>query len=224
MRENGEAVWRLFGETIVLFARRETRCLELPRELRPLGGPALILLERYETSPAGPFISVSVGEPARLGVRPGYFFGLVSVSSAHARRAQQSYWGMPASVSAISWDVQGTTHRVEVRGGGMQVEAAVSDRAIPLMFPGRSLQVRQDGPIIISSRIRSSIAHRCRGELSFDGEHSCVGLRGEHGGFHLAGASVRRGPARHPLGVLSSFQAPLRAPEPGILGADALHQ
>lgn len=215
-----EAVWRLYGEALVIVIRRLRRIVPLPHGLQSLPGPTLLLAERYDESPIGPFISVSIAEPARVGLRPGYFFGIAGVNSAHVRRANCAYWGMPATLGAITWDVSGERHTVRWPERGVVVHATASKRALPFLLPGRSVQVRQDGPVLISSRIRSSLTRKCNATVEVPEDDPCATLAGEHRGFLLHGAAIRRGPARHPIGLLSSLRAPLRAPEPGILGME----
>src|SRR3954467_11843845 len=56
-----------------------------PKGIRPLPGPTLVVGVRYTASPVGPFLELAVGQPARLGLRPGLCFTLSAVSSAPAR-------------------------------------------------------------------------------------------------------------------------------------------
>src|SRR5437868_3497721 len=93
-----DAQWVLSGEAVVAYCRRPHRRAGLPvlpHGIRSLPGPLAIVVQNVVDSPVGPFVSLAIGEPVRLGLRPGYFFGLSAVNNADVRRLGQLQWGFP---------------------------------------------------------------------------------------------------------------------------------
>jgi hypothetical protein len=215
-----DAPWVFSGEALLAHLHRPKRrkgLTPLPHGFRQLPGPMIAVVQNVVESPVGPFVSFSLGEPVRLGLRIGYFFGLSAVSNADARRLGQSQWGFPYELGALTWDRDGDRRRFEWRERDMRIEATVAKGPFPLLLPVRNLQRRSDGPVVVPTRMRS-LARRAEVELQLEEDDPLAGLTGVHRGLALSGMVVHRRPARRPLGVLSTFRAPLRAPEPGVAG------
>jgi hypothetical protein len=182
-----------------------------------LPGPLAIVIQNITDSPVGPFVSIAIGEPARLGLRPGYFFGISAVSSAEARRLGRLSWGFPHELGSLVWDRDDQQRRFEWQERNLRITATVGRGVIPFVLPVRSLQHRTDGPVVVPTRLRS-LARRAAVEVEMGEDDPLFALAGVHHGFVLSGLAVRRRAARRPLGLLSTFRAPLRAPEPGVAG------
>src|SRR5687768_9071554 len=93
--------WRMAGECVVGWVAGVASPLRglLPRGVRPLPGPAVVVAASYSSSPVGPYLELSVGLPARLGLRPGLCVVFELVSLADARLAHREHWGLPASAA-----------------------------------------------------------------------------------------------------------------------------
>lgn len=208
----------LLGEAIVGFAWRahHFHVSSLPKGLHPIPGPIVILAERFIDSPIGPYTSLSFGEPVRLGIRPGYFFGVSVLNSPEARRVGRQTWGFPHELGTLHWLSEAGHRSVEWEEGGISVNAKSSGRAKPFLIPMRMVQRRTDGPVIVPNRLRA-MARGATVEVEAFGK-DLEGLNGTHRGMVLSGMVLRRNPARRAHGLLSTLRAPLRAPEPGVAG------
>lgn len=214
-----EAHWALLGEAIVAFVRRKHHFHvgPFPRGLHPVPGPLLIMGERFIDSPVGPFLSLAIGEPVRLGVRPGYFFGISVLNAPEARRAGRQYWGFPHELGTLHWNSDTGVRSLEWEERSLRLEAVSSSRPFPLLVPIRTLQRRTDGLVIVPTRLRA-LTRKARVTVDAAEGDDLVDLRGSHRGWTLSGMVVRRGPARRASGIWSTLRAPLRAPEPGVAG------
>jgi len=213
-----EAQWALLGEAIVaIVPRRHRRLMPLPPGLRRMPGPAVVLAERFVDSPVGPYCSLAVGEPVRLGLRPGYYFGTSVVNVPDARRAGRQYWGFPSELGTLHWSIDDTERRMVWEERGFEVRTEVRDRALPVLLPLRTVQRRTDGPVVVPSRLRAMV-RRARVDVGLSDADPFGVLSGSHRGFYLSGMLLRRRGARRALGWFSTFRAPFRAPEPGIIG------
>lgn len=217
------APWMLRGEAIVVAVRRRSIGVpavtaavgEIPAGLARLPGPIVVVAERFDHSPVGPYISVAFGQPARLGLRPGLCFTRVVVNNADRRTAGRLNWGFPGEVGAITWTADADGAVVRWEEGDLELRCAHRSRvAIPLLLPLRSLQHRADGPVVVPTRMWGR-AHRVRTEMVATAGEPLGVLSGTHASVWMAGVHTVIRPARHPAGRLSSLQAPLRAPEPG---------
>src|SRR5215210_5409004 len=66
------APWALRGESVAGLVSGGRRALaQLPWGLESLPGPCLVAGLCYSDSPVGPYLELAVGQPARLGMRPG---------------------------------------------------------------------------------------------------------------------------------------------------------
>lgn len=218
MDNGGEAHWALLGEGIVALARQRPESLHpLPPGLHRIPGPIAILAERFIDSPVGPFLSLSVGEPVRLGLRPGYFFGTTVLNSPNARRVGRQYWGFPHELGTLHWNTRNGCRKLEWEDRGIDVTAEVKGRPLPVLLPLRSVQQRSDGPVIVPTRLRS-LVRRSRVELTVaDSTDPLASIAGRHMGFVLSGMVIHRNAARRAFGWFATLRAPLRSAEPGVI-------
>jgi hypothetical protein len=201
----------------VAWARRRADAVlpPLPEGLQSMPGPALVIGVRYTASPVGPFLELAVAVPARLGLRPGLFVVAQAVSEPAVKVGLRCNWGFPAEVGRLSWGVDGSERVVRWEDRGIELRAAPYGPRLPVVAGVRSVQRRGDGPVVVPRRLLT-IARVARTSLDVPAEDTLGWLAGRHGGVVLASARVVMRPARHPLGILSSFRAPLRAAEPGL--------
>lgn len=221
MATTEDACWVLRGEAIIGLVRRPRRLVPLPTGLHRLPGPALIVGQRFNDSPAGPFCTLAIGEPARLGARPGYYFGLAVLDNPEARRAGRQYWGYPYELGRLTWSSDAEARSITWEERDITVTAEVLGARWPLLWSSRSLQHRRDGAVIVPSRLRA-LARRSRIIVETLDSDPLSAIAGPHPGVVLDGLLLRRNPARRPLGTFSTLRAPLRAPEPGIIGMDPM--
>lgn len=216
------APWTLRGEAVLTMVRGwradggPGALGPVPAGLRPLPGPAVVLVERFAESPAGPFVALSVGRPARLGLRPGVCFTLMVVNQHDRLVAGRLNWGYPGEMGELTWEVTaegGAVVRWPERDVVIEVERR-SKPAIPGVLPIRTLQRRADGPVVVPARFWGRL-QRASAHISTAGSDPLGAVAGEHAAVWVEGLRCSLRPARHPRGLLSSLPAPLRAPEPG---------
>ena|GEM_PF-1308485 len=217
-----ETQWSLLGEAVIAFGRRlPRRAMPLPPGIHGLPGPTAIVAERFADSPVGPYVSLSIGRPARLGLRPGYFFGLSVLNNGDARRLGRRYWGFPHELGNVVWGIDGDRRSVIWEERGIELRFGAGRRPLPILLPVRSLQQRSDGPVVVPSRLRA-MARKTVIDVEMADDDPLVSLSGRRGGFVLSGMLLRRHPARHPLGMFATLRAPLGSPEPGVVGMDLI--
>lgn len=208
--------WHLSGELIIAWvARRPGRRGRLPADIGPLPGPALLLAVSYTDSPVGPFLELSVAEPARLGLRPGLAVTMCAVATSDARVDYRLNWGVPAELAALSWEVDGPVRRLTWHDRGVVVEGRASRLPVPAWVPVRSVQHRSDGVVIVPRRMWG-IVRLCRTVVHAPEGDAFSWAEGGHPGGVVTGMRMVADPARHPFGLLSSLRAPLQAPGPGL--------
>lgn len=179
-------------------------------------GPALVFGVRYTASPVGPFLELAVALPARLGLRPGWFVATHVVSDPAAKVGLRCNWGFPVDVGRLTWGVDGEDRVLRWEERGLMLRAVPVGPRLPVLVGVRSVQRRGDGPVLVPRRL-TALARYARCSVEVPAEDEELGwLAGPHGGVALAAARLVMRPARHPLGVLSSFRAPSRAAEPGL--------
>jgi hypothetical protein len=241
--------WRMVGEAVVAVVGGRvggvdsTRAVAaavrslLPAGVRRLPGPALVVGVSYLSSPVGPFVELSVGVPARLGLRPGLCVVFQVVSVPAARLSYRSSWGLPASLEpTLTWTSTGGGSEVELScpALGFRLAGSAFGVGVPMVLPMRSVQRRSDGPVVLPRRMVARV-RRCRTSVAvdpvrtgaddagrspgapFEDERAFLALfAGSHRGLHLAGARILARPARQPAGLWSSLRAPLVVPEPAL--------
>ena len=230
--------WRMAGECVLGWVRGVPIGLRslLPPGVRPLPGPAALVAVSYASSPVGPFLELSVGLPARLGLRPGLCVVFQLVSVADARLAYRSNWGTPASVGAAGsmvWSSDGAARELRCSSLGLSVRGVPVGPSFPAVVPVRSVQRRADGLVVVPRRF-VALVRLARTEVSWSappppssGGRGGTGhgesvdallsaLVGAHPGAVMSGVRILARPARHPAGLWSSLRAPLTAPEPAM--------
>lgn len=189
--------------------------LPLPDGLRPMPGPALVFGVRYTASPVGPFFELAVAVPARLGLRPGLCLVADVVSEPAAKVGLRCNWGFPADVGRLTWGVDGDERVLRWEDRGLVMRAVPFGPQLPLFVGVRSVQRRGDGPVVVPRRL-VALGRLGRARVEVPADDELAWLAGPHRGAVLSAARVVMRPARHPLGLLSSFRAPSRAVEPGL--------
>lgn len=209
------APWVLAGESLTGLARCPERLGPVPWGLRPLPGPVLVVAVCFTESPVGPYLELSVGEPARLGGRPGWCITTMVVNSAEARAGGRLNWGFPKELGTLIWRSDGAERELHWVERNVMVRGRVGGLPLPLLAPVRTLQRRGDGPVVVPGRIRGRL-RLTMVEVEAPASDVLAPLNGRHPGAHVAGMRFLVRPARHPVGLASTLRAPLRAPEPAL--------
>src|SRR5439155_1679442 len=148
------APWALVGECVVGVVRRRKLASTLPAGIHRLPGPCVVTAVRYSDSPVGPYLELAVGEPARLGARPGLCVTTMVVTTAEARVGGRLNWGFPKEVGALRWRSHGDEREVVWEDRDIVVRGRPWGPAPPLLVPMRALQRRGDGPVVVPGRLR----------------------------------------------------------------------
>ena len=236
--------WRMVGECVVAFVGDRAGVARaraaLPAGVRSLPGPAVVVGVSYTSSPVGPFVELSVGVPARLGLRPGLCVVFQVVSVPPARVAYRSGWGLPASLEpTLAWSsTAGSVAELSCPALGFRLVGEAVGPGVPMVVPVRSVQRRADGPVVLPRRMLARL-RRARTEVhvegigddpdGVDGVDGDVGgfaseraflaaFAGSHRGLALSGVRILARPARQPAGLWSSLRAPLVVAEPAMSG------
>ena len=182
--------------------------------------PGLLVAASYEASPVGPYRELAVAVPARLGMRPGWCVVLSVVDSADARRAYRERWALPTELGRLRWSTSAARVMCSWLDGRVEVAASVAGRwRVPFALPGRSLQRRHDGPVVVprwlwgwarAARVdvTVSVSDGVVGALGPVGRGDLSSLAGPHAGLLVSSLRVAASPARQPVGLLSSLHAP----------------
>ena len=210
------APWVLGGESIVALARPATRSRPpLPHGLARIPGPVLLVGACYTGSPVGPYLELAVLEPARLGLRPGWCTTTMVVDSPESRMGGRLNWGYPKELGSLTWLADGPERELRWAERDVVLRGRAGRVALPFLVPVRSLQRRDDGPVVVPGRLRGR-ARLAQASLSVPDGDALAPLAGGHPGFLVAGMRFVVRPARHPVGLASSLLAPLRAPVPAL--------
>jgi hypothetical protein len=209
------APWALTGESLVALVACPPPG-ELPAGVARIPGPVLVVAARYASSPVGPYCELAVGEPARLGPRPGWAFTTMAVDVAEARLGGRLNWGFPKELATLEWSVVGDQRRLRWSERDVVVTGVPTRAPVPFLMSLRALQRRNDGPVVVPAVMRG-LGHfaRITVEAPDDDPLAPLARRG-HVGVHVASLRLTVNPARHPIGVASTLLAPLRAPEPAL--------
>ena len=216
------APWALGGESLVGLARGGRRPWRAAaRGLEPLPGPCLVAARPLHGSPVGPYLELAVGEPARLGLRPGWCFTTMVVDSCRgpARRAPQlgvPEGARPASCGRRRRRAGAALGRPRHRGAG----PAGPVRRCRCLVPVRALQRRADGPVVVPGRWRGSAAwpgHR-RGAARRPARPD----RRRATGLHVAGLRLSSAPPATRPAWPPRCGPPCGPPSPARLTAPAL--
>jgi hypothetical protein len=191
-----EAPWSLRGEAVVVFCGRRR----------------IILAERYTASPVGPYTLVGVARLTRVGLRPGLRFSRMVVDN-HARlTAGRRNWGLPGELGTLSWATVGDETAVVWHDRGLEIRAVAHGGAFPLIAPGRLLQNRADGPVVVPTRSRGR-ARRARIDVAIADGPDLPDLAGSYSGLVITGLATQLRQARVPAGRIWSARAPAAAPD-----------
>jgi hypothetical protein len=207
------APWALTGESLVALARCAQPLGPMPVGVHRLPGPCLVVAARYDGSPVGPYLELAIGEPARLGLRPGWCFTTMVVDSADSRLGGRANWGFPKDLGSLVWDADGDERSLRWVERGVAVRGTPGRVMLPGLVPVRALQRRADGPVVVPGRVRGR-AHLAPVSVEAPDGDALAPLVGRHRGVHVASMRFTVRPARAPVGFYSSLRAPLRAPMP----------
>jgi hypothetical protein len=200
--------WSMEGETVVAFMGGGSVTGPLPPGLHALPGPGVLVAERHADSPAGPFLTMVLGRPARVGTHVGLCFTSAGVSRSESRSAGRLHWGFPGEPATIDWREDGDDIVVGWQERDILVRAHFPGRALPLSIPFRAIQVKSEGPAIVPGRL-SGRFRRGRADVTGDG------LAGRRRALHVAGMRLVLQPARFPSRRLARLRAPAPGAEPG---------
>ena len=188
---------------------------DLPDGLRRLPGPCSITAARYDDSPVGPYRELAVGQPARLGARPGLCITTMAVTSVDSRLGGRINWGFPKELGTLVWLVEGDDRVLRWEERDIVVRATPVGPPLPVLLPLRALQRRADGPVTVGGHARGR-GRMARVEISIPDDDPLIGLSGRHRGLMVAGLRLVVSAARRPVGLTATLRAPLRAPEPAL--------
>ncbi|MGE0795610.1 MAG: acetoacetate decarboxylase family protein [Acidimicrobiia bacterium] len=210
------APWALSGEAIVAFVRRGRSSAVLPDGLAPLPGPVAVLAACYDGSPVGPYLELAVARPARLGPRPGWCVTTMAVDVPEARTGGRLNWGYPKELAELEWSSVDGVSTLRWPERGIVVAGTPTRLVVPVLAPLRSIQRRDDGPVVVPGGLRAMV-RTARLSLTIPDDDPLAPLaRDRVFGLHLGSLRLDVRPARHPRGWASSFRAPLRAPSPAL--------
>jgi hypothetical protein len=205
--------WAVRGEILLAWARwPEGRAGRLPDGVAPLPGPVAMAAVRYSDSPVGPYLELSVAEPARIGLRPGLCVTASVVSDPAAKVGCRLNWGMPAGLGRLSWSADGEERELVWEDRGLVQRARPAGPRLPVVLPIQCVQRRGDGPVLAPRRL-VGLARFARVSVKVPGDDPLAPLAGDHVGFMVSAARLLLRPARRPSGLLSSLRAPSQAPE-----------
>lgn len=209
------APWSLTGESLVGLARCPEPIGPVPWGLRALPGPVLIMAACYTSSPVGPYLELAIGEPARLGMRPGWCITTMVADSAESRMGGKLNWGFPKQLGSLVWNSDGAERELRWVERDVVIRGRVMGLPLPMLLPVRTVQRRGDGPVVVPGRLRGR-ARPASVEVDAPEDDALFPLAGRHPGLHVAGMHLMVRPARQPVGLASTLRAPLRAPEPAL--------
>jgi hypothetical protein len=206
------APWLLSGEVIVVFLPRPQlgEAAQLPPDLRPLPGPAILWAGHWAQTPVGPFSELAVAVPARLGLRVGLCITFSVVTNADARMAGRLGWGLPRQLGDLRWVAVGPRRRLEWWDREIEVTAEATRSSAPFATVLRALQRGADGPLIVPTRLRGW-ARRAEVLVKVEAGDGLEELAGPRKGWLVSGRQVVLQPSRAPSGV---FRTRLIVPAP----------
>lgn len=219
--------WRMLGECVLAWVPVPAGLRSLlPDGVRPLPGRAALVAVSYTDSPVGPFLELSLGLPARIGLRPGLCVVFQELSEPEARRAYRSVWGLPAGLGSLSWRAEGAERVMRSDDIGLEVRGVPVGPSFPAVVPIRSVQRRVDGPVVLPRRFLA-LVRLARTIVTFEpdagsrveqraGVDVFSTVAGAHPGAVMSGVRIVARPARQPAGLWSSLRAPAHAPDPAF--------
>lgn len=209
------APWVVDGEAMVALVPCRMPIGVPPTGIRPTPGLALVVAARYQDSSVGPYLELAIGQPARLGLRPGWSFTTMVVDSAPARLGGRLNWGFPKELGQLVWDADGHDRELRWVDRGVTVRGTASRFTVPVVLPVRALQRRNDGPVVVPGLLRG-LGRLGSVWIDTADDDELAPIAGRHRGAHVGGLRLVTRPARSPIGLASTLLAPLRAPEPAL--------
>ncbi len=194
-----DAPWSLRGEAVVGFCR----------------GGTVVLAERYEASPAGPYLAFGVARITRVGLRLGLQFSTMVVDNHERLAAGRRNWGLPGELGTLSWATVGDESALVWHERGIEVRGVARGRGFRLFAPGRLLQRRADGPVVVPTRTRGRARWATVDVAVADGDE-LSGVAGSHRGLVITGMAMELRAARLPAGRIWSSRAPSTAADPAL--------
>jgi hypothetical protein len=190
--------------------------IELPGGVKGLPGPGFVSAERFDASPVGPYMALSIGRPARLGLRPGMALSTMIVDVHERLTAGRHNWGFPGELGTLTWGHVADETALVWHERSIEVRAVARGATFPLFAPSRLLQRRADGHVVVPARMRGR-ARFARVDISVPADDPLAPLAGTHTGVVVAGMAVTLLPARQPAGLMWSARAPAGAAEPAAM-------
>jgi Acetoacetate decarboxylase (ADC) len=209
------APWELAGECVVALVRAPVSRPSLAVGLQPLPGPLVVAASRFTESPVGPYLELSVAEPARLAARIGLCVTLMVVDSPDSRLGGRLNWGLPKELGTLRWLAEADERTLAWEDRDVVVRGVPSGPSVPMVAPVRSLQRRADGLVVVGGHLRGH-ARPAKVEITAPDDDGLAGLTGCHRGMVVSGLRLVINPARRPAGLTATLRAPLRAPEPAL--------
>ncbi|MGI9032819.1 MAG: acetoacetate decarboxylase family protein [Acidimicrobiales bacterium] len=207
--------WGLGGECLVGMVRHRSAS-DLPCGLARVPGLSLVVGARYDRSPVGPYLELAVGEPARSGVRVGMCVTTMVVTTADARHAGRSKWGMPKVLGDLTWDNDGETRVLRWDERGLVLRATPVGPPLPILVPFRSLQRRGDGLVSATASLRG-LARLARVDVEVAEIDPLAWLEGRHVGAVVGSARLAMGEASLLSGLRTPRWSQRPAPDPALL-------
>ena len=196
--------WVLSGECILGWAWRPRRATAPGRGLAVLPGPAAVVAARYDDSPVGPYLELTVSEPVRAGLRVGLCVTSITVSSYEVADACRTTWGLPAEPGRLQWSADGDERALHWVERGMTVRGLPWGPAWSAALPVRSLQQGPEGPVVLPRGFRGGRVRLARVEIAAVAGQPLPHLAGSHAGAVMAEVRVTARPPRRPVGLFSS--------------------
>jgi hypothetical protein len=216
------APWSLTGEAVVTLARPRSgpdlpSVPALPAGVHPAPGPWTLVGARFDSSPVGPYLELTVGGPARSGLHVGLCVTTMVVDSGASRVGGRSNWGFPKEL--------GTLHWTQAAGDGVQslhwaerdieVSAEAHGPRFPVAVPMRALQRRGGEVVLVPSRL-FGWGRAARVSVTTPPSDPLAALAGDHRGLVVSGLRLVVDRPRRPSGLGATLRARQAAPEAAL--------
>jgi hypothetical protein len=175
----------------------------------------VVVAERYDTSPVGPHLALGVAKVSRVGLRVGLTFTRMVVNNHDRLAAGRRNWGMPGELGTLSWGAVADEWVLVWHERNLEVRGEARGRGSRLWMPGRLLQHRADGAVVVPTRLRGRARFATvRVAVPDAGDDEWARVDGEHRGVMVSGAAFELRVARRPAGRVWSALAPSPSAEP----------
>ena len=175
-----------------------------------------VVCVRYTDSPVGPYLELSLAEPALLGLKPGFCIRTLAVTAAAVIASYEADWGPPPQIARLRWLADDAEREMAWEGREIVVHGRPRRGFFPAPVPLRALQRRADGPVLVP-RLLFAANHPAHVEITVPDDDELAWLAGGHKGALMAGMHVVTRPARTRAALLRSMRAPGWVPEPALL-------